>query len=65
MSLPEGDYDTVGGWLTAHLGRIPHSGEQISLQGLQIQVLDADPRRISTVRIQMKSAAHTQPNKKN
>jgi len=55
LHLPEGDYDTVGGWLTAHLGRIPHCGEQITLQGLQIQVLDADPRRISTVRIQPKS----------
>ena len=64
IALPEGDYDTVGGWLTAHLGRIPHGGEQISLQGLQIQVLDADPRRISAVRIQMKSAAHAQPDKK-
>jgi len=51
--LPEGDYDTVGGWLTAHLGRIPQSGEQVSIDGLQVQVIDADPRRISKVRIQM------------
>jgi len=55
MQLPEGDYDTVGGWLTAHLGRIPHNGEQISLEGLQIHVVEADPRRISRVRIQRQS----------
>jgi len=55
MQLPQGDYDTVGGWLTAHLGRIPHTGEQISLEGLQIQVVDADPRRINRVRIQRQS----------
>jgi len=55
MQLPEGDYDTVGGWLTAHLGRIPHNGEQISLEGLTIQVVDADPRRINRVRIQRQS----------
>ncbi len=55
MQLPEGDYDTVGGWLTAHLGRIPHNGEQISLDGLHIQVMDADPRRINRVRIQRQS----------
>ncbi len=64
MTLPEGDYDTVGGWLTAHLGRIPHNGEQISLQGLQIQVLEADPRRISTVRIQPQSGTNTQSDSK-
>jgi len=52
MPLPQGDYDTVGGWLTAHLGRIPKHGERIALEGLQIRVLEADPRRISKVRIQ-------------
>jgi len=55
MAVPQGDYDTVGGWLTAHLGRIPHNGEQISLEGLQVQVVEADPRRISRVRIQRQS----------
>jgi CBS domain containing-hemolysin-like protein len=52
ISVPQGDFDTVGGWLTAHLGRIPHSGESIRLAGLQVQVVEADPRRISRVRIQ-------------
>jgi len=55
MPLPQGDYDTVGGWLTAHLGRIPHNGELIRLEGLQIQVVEADPRRVSRVRIQRNS----------
>jgi len=50
--LPEGDYDTVGGWLTAHLGRIPQTGEQVRIDDLQVQVIEADPRRISKVRIQ-------------
>ena len=59
IKLPEGDYDTVGGWLTAHLGRIPHNGEQISLEGLHIQVVDADPRRINRVRIQRQSDKKT------
>jgi len=51
IRLPDGDYDTVGGWLTAHLGRIPQVGEHLKLEGLQIQVMDADPRRISKVHI--------------
>jgi len=52
IALPQGDYDTVGGWLTSHLGRIPKNGEQIQVNGLHIQVMEADPRRISKVRIQ-------------
>jgi len=52
IQLPLGDYDTVGGWLTAHLGRIPKVGEQLKVRGLQIQIIEADPRRISKLRIQ-------------
>ncbi|MBL4774928.1 MAG: CBS domain-containing protein [Mariprofundus sp.] len=51
IALPQGDYDTVGGWLTARLGRIPQAGEQVKLAGLQIQIIEADPRRISKLRI--------------
>ncbi len=64
IELPEGDYDTVGGWLTAHLGRIPHNGEQIQVEGLQVHVIEADPRRISRVRIQLQSGTNIQPDKK-
>jgi len=52
VQLPQGDYDTVGGWLTAHLGRIPKVGEQLTVRGLQINIIEADPRRISKLRIQ-------------
>jgi len=52
LQLPQGDYDTVGGWLTSHLGRIPQEGEQVTVQGLQVHIIEADPRRISKVRIQ-------------
>ncbi len=49
MQLPEGDYDTVGGWVTTHLGRIPLSGETVELGRFHIQILEADPRRISKI----------------
>ena len=55
MQLPEGDYDTVGGWITTHLGRIPLSGETIDLGGLHIQIMKADPRRISKVCLQIRA----------
>ncbi|GAV20053.1 magnesium and cobalt transporter [Mariprofundus micogutta] len=52
VTLPQGDYDTVAGWITARLGRIPKQGETVKLDGIQIHVLEADPRRISKVRLQ-------------
>jgi magnesium and cobalt transporter len=43
------EYDTVGGLVIHHLGRLPKRGETIVLQGLRIQVLRADSRRVHTL----------------
>ncbi|NWF36633.1 hemolysin family protein [Mariprofundus sp. KV] len=51
VKLPLGDYDTVGGWLTDRLARIPQVGEVITLEGFQIHIVEADPRRITKVRM--------------
>lgn len=52
IAIAEGDYDTVAGWITTRLGRIPRSGESVSLDGCRIHILQADPRRVARVRIQ-------------
>jgi putative hemolysin len=49
--LPEGDFDTVGGLIVTELGRIPVKGEQIIIDGLDIHVQEADPRRVIQVLI--------------
>jgi magnesium and cobalt transporter len=41
--------DTIGGVLIAHLGRLPKRGETVVLEGLRIQVLRADSRRVYTL----------------
>ncbi len=51
-SVSEGDYDTVAGWITARLGRIPRAGETVSIGSCKVHILQADPRRISKVRIE-------------
>jgi magnesium and cobalt transporter len=43
------DYDTVGGLLIAHLGRLPRRNEVVQLDGLRFQVLRADSRRVHTL----------------
>ena len=54
--IPEGDYDTVGGWLTHALGHIPRRGDHRVLNGLRIEVLRADTRRALWLRVKRRDA---------
>jgi CBS domain containing-hemolysin-like protein len=46
------EVDTIGGYIVAQVGRLPLRGELVSgPTGYEIEVLDADPRRIKRVRI--------------
>jgi CBS domain containing-hemolysin-like protein len=46
------EIDTVGGLVTALAGRVPQRGEVIPHPGgFELQVLDADPRRVKRVRL--------------
>src|SRR4051812_3406964 len=46
------DVETLGGYLVSHVGRLPVRGELISGPGnFEIEVLDADPRRVKRLRI--------------
>jgi CBS domain containing-hemolysin-like protein len=54
-----GEYvDTIGGMIFSTLGRIPVRGEVVrTIPGFEIQVLDADPRRVKRVKIVRDRAA--------
>ena len=57
VSDHEAEVDTLGGLLFASLGRIPVRGEIIhAVDGFEIEVTDADPRRIKKVRISRRKA---------
>jgi len=49
--LPKGDFETVAGLVLATLHRIPLVGEVFRVRGFTITVLEADKRRVLTVRI--------------
>lgn len=53
VELPEGDYDTIAGFVTEKLGRILKENEHptIEAQGLKITVLEVDEQRISKLLI--------------
>ncbi len=38
--------ETAGGWLITHLGRIPQGGEKVKAEGREVEVLEAEPRRV-------------------
>jgi len=48
-SFPDADFDTVGGLVIHHLGRLPKRNEVLSIDGLRFQVLRADSRRVHTL----------------
>jgi magnesium and cobalt transporter len=50
-SLPDDEYDTVGGWLGGQLGRIPRRGDYADRDGLRIEVVRADARRPLWLRV--------------
>lgn len=45
------DYDTIGGFIYAQLGRVPKKRDTLNWKQLRLTVLDADKRRIDKIRI--------------
>ncbi|HIM65053.1 MAG TPA: hypothetical protein EYM46_00555 [Acidimicrobiia bacterium] len=50
-TLPDGDWDTVGGLIFDALGHVPEVGETVELAGRQFGVEQVVGRRITRVRI--------------
>jgi CBS domain containing-hemolysin-like protein len=49
FEMPEGDYDTLAGFLLSLFDHIPQKGEQVSYNGWEFKVLEMDRNRISEV----------------
>jgi CBS domain containing-hemolysin-like protein len=51
LVLPEGDYETLAGFLLHELGRIPVRGESVTWHDVEFEILTADRRRIESVQV--------------
>ncbi len=51
FSLPEGQYETVGGYILERLGRIARAGDVVGAPGCELEVLSVSRRRIVAVRV--------------
>lgn len=54
VELPDdGDYETIGGFVFSLLGRIPDVGECCATEGIHIEVLEAEARRVKRLRLKI------------
>jgi CBS domain containing-hemolysin-like protein len=61
LRVPDGDYETLAGFILDHLQRLPAVGEVFRFQGWEFQIESVDRRRIDTVRLrQVASVPHEQ-----
>ena len=51
LSIPEGDYETIAGYILERTGTIPVTGTELELEDAVITILDADTRAIKRIRI--------------
>ncbi|MBW1918082.1 MAG: HlyC/CorC family transporter [Deltaproteobacteria bacterium] len=52
IPCPEGEFESVGGLLIHHLGRVPKVNDQVKVNNLEFQVVAADDRRVKKIRVQ-------------
>ena len=49
--IPEGDYETIAGYVTFRIGRIPVKGETFKINNLSVQILKADKTKIDLLKL--------------
>ena len=53
-------FETLGGYLLTHLGRMPYVGETFDVDDLAVEVLEVERRRITKVRVARRQGAPAQ-----
>jgi CBS domain containing-hemolysin-like protein len=50
--LPEGEYETLAGFVLSGLGHVPEPGERVAVDGWDFEVVAMDRLRVASVRVQ-------------
>ena len=53
LTIPEGEWTTLGGYVFAMLGRLPKVGDRVSYPGGELEVVAMDGRRVAGVRVHL------------
>ncbi|MFN7520825.1 MAG: transporter associated domain-containing protein [Lysobacteraceae bacterium] len=54
--LPDDEFDTLGGFVTAGIGHLPEPGERHRVGPYEFTVLEADQRRLRTLGVTVHAA---------
>jgi CBS domain containing-hemolysin-like protein len=57
IDIERDGFETVGGFIVTYLGRVPTPGEKLDVGDVEVEVLEAERRRVHKVRLRRKVAA--------
>jgi CBS domain containing-hemolysin-like protein len=60
LELEADDFTTVAGLVISELGHLPSRGERLEIKGLEVEVLEADSRRVNLLRVRPRSEARAE-----
>ncbi|MFN8261109.1 MAG: hemolysin family protein [Chitinophagales bacterium] len=60
LNLPEGDYDTLSGFIIAHHETIPEQNEVIEIGKYSFKIMDVSETKIETVKLEINEQADSQ-----
>jgi CBS domain containing-hemolysin-like protein len=61
MEIEDDDFTTIAGLVISESGYVPHAGERLTFRGLDVEVLEADNRRISRLRLRRANESSPAP----
>jgi CBS domain containing-hemolysin-like protein len=57
IKLPEGEYETVGGFVLEQLARVPKKGESFQYNDFQVAILEGTERAVTRVKFKLNPRA--------
>jgi putative hemolysin len=65
MEIEDDDFTTIAGLVINEQGKVPDVGERLNIRGLEVEVLDADERRINRLRVKAEPKVTTEETDEN
>lgn len=57
LTIPDGDWSTLGGYTFARIGRVPRIGDRAPFPGGELEVVAMDGRRVAALRVHRKDGS--------
>ena len=60
VEIEDDDFTTIAGLVISEAGYVPKVGEQLNLRGLDVEILEADEKRLTLLRLRLTAAEEAQ-----